>query len=47
MSEAVLETQANFVTLEVGGRAISSEHKSFDDDDDDMSVTLISDTDIR
>ena len=30
MREAVFETQANFVTPEVGGQEVSSEHESFD-----------------
>ena len=31
MSEAVFETQADFVTPEVGEQAFSSEHESLDD----------------
>ena len=31
MSEAVYEMQANFVTPEVGGQAVSAEHESLDD----------------
>ena len=31
MREAVFETQANFVTPEVGGQAVSSEHESLGD----------------
>ena len=33
MSEAVFETQANFVTPEVGGQDGLSENESLDDDD--------------
>ena len=33
MSEAVLDTQANFVTPEVRGQDVSSKHESLDDND--------------
>ena len=33
MSEAALDTQANFVAPEVRGQDVSSEHESLDDND--------------
>ena len=40
MNEAVLDSQANFVTPEVRGRDVSSEHVSLDDNDIERNADL-------
>ena len=40
-SEAVLDTQSSFVTLEVRGQDVSSEHESLDDNDVERNANLL------
>ena len=42
MSEAALDTQANFVAPEVRGQDVSSEHESLDDNDVELQHRLMS-----